>query len=36
MAALFALLFVGHHDAEWVEALDDELLARLARVPAPA
>ena len=32
MAALFALLFVGQHDAEWVEALDDELLARLARV----
>ncbi|KWR90316.1 site-specific recombinase [Cupriavidus sp. IDO] len=32
MAALFAQLFVGDNDAEWVEALDDDLLSRLARV----
>jgi len=32
MAGLFALVFVGDKDAEWVEAVDDELLARLARV----
>lgn len=29
MASLFALLFVGEQDADWVEALDDELLARI-------
>ncbi|EON21640.1 site-specific recombinase [Cupriavidus sp. GA3-3] len=32
MAGLFALVFVGDEDAEWVEAIDDGLLARLARV----
>lgn len=32
MAGLFALVFVGDEDAEWVGAIDDELLARLARV----
>ncbi|CAN7267587.1 site-specific recombinase [Cupriavidus necator] len=32
MAGLFALVFVGDEDAEWVEAIDDELLARLGRV----
>ncbi|NSX03603.1 site-specific recombinase [Cupriavidus gilardii] len=29
MADLFALLFVGEHDADWVAALDGELLDRL-------
>lgn len=29
MAALFALLFVDDNDAEWVEALDNELVERL-------
>ncbi|WP_042884779.1 site-specific recombinase [Cupriavidus necator] len=32
MAGLFALVFVGDEDAEWVEAIDDELMARFARV----
>ncbi|MBP0620317.1 site-specific recombinase [Cupriavidus consociatus] len=32
MAGLFALVFVGDEDAEWVEAIDDELVARLSRV----
>jgi len=30
MAGLFALLFVDENDAEWVEALDDDLVERLA------
>ena len=29
LAALFALLFVGPHDAAWVDSLDDELVTRL-------
>lgn len=29
LAALFALLFVGPHDAQWVDGLDDELVTRL-------
>ncbi|MCO5398208.1 site-specific recombinase [Ralstonia soli] len=29
LAALFALLFVGPHDAAWVDGLDDELVTRL-------
>ena len=29
LAALFALLFVGKHDAQWVDGLDDELVTRL-------
>ncbi|SPC05837.1 site-specific recombinase [Cupriavidus taiwanensis] len=32
MAALFTLVFVGDDDADWVEAIDDMLMARLARV----
>ncbi|AQV93466.1 recombinase [Cupriavidus necator] len=32
MAGLFALVFVGDEDAGWVEAIDEELMARLARV----
>ncbi|TWG82082.1 site-specific recombinase [Cupriavidus gilardii J11] len=32
MAALFALVFVGEHDADWVAALDTGLLDRLAAV----
>ena len=29
LAAMFALLFVGPHDAAWVDSLDDELVTRL-------
>lgn len=29
LAALFALLFVGPHDAAWVDGLDDELVTRV-------
>jgi len=29
LAALFALVFVGPYDAEWVDGLDDELVTRL-------
>lgn len=32
MAGLFALLFVDEGDAEWVDALDEELVKRLAHV----
>ncbi|MFJ4289991.1 site-specific recombinase [Cupriavidus sp. NPDC089707] len=32
MAGLFALVFVGDEDAEWVEAIDDELVGRLSHV----
>ncbi|UBM12047.1 site-specific recombinase [Cupriavidus metallidurans] len=31
MAGLFALLFVDENDADWVEALDDELVERFAQ-----
>ncbi|ESS48713.1 site-specific recombinase transmembrane protein [Ralstonia solanacearum SD54] len=30
LAALFTLLFIGEHDAQWIDDLDDELVARIA------
>ena len=35
LGELFALLFPSEHDAQWLEAIDDETLARLAEALAP-